>query len=107
MRPRLCRSPVTLSEQVETAVKRIRRAKLFVFLRQVRHLLFGEEFQVELASLYLDSPIGQPPVRARLTLHRASGTTRDCPRRRRKPLGMRTGHFPVTASKAASRSSSR
>jgi hypothetical protein len=53
---------VTLSEGEERIVKRIRRAKLFVFLRQVRHLLFDEEFQLELAGLYVDSPTGQPPV---------------------------------------------
>jgi hypothetical protein len=33
-------------------VRRIRRAKLFVFLRQYRHILFDEPFQEELANLY-------------------------------------------------------
>jgi len=62
MRPRLWQPPVALSAQEEMVVKHIRRAKLFVFLRQVRHLLFDEEFQSELAGLYRDSPTGQPPV---------------------------------------------
>lgn len=41
---------------------RIRRAKLFLFLRRRRHELFDEAFQAELASLYRDSAKGQPPV---------------------------------------------
>jgi transposase len=50
-------------------IKAVRRAKLFVFLRQHRHELFGEEFQAELAQAYMDSPKGQPPVPpARLAL---------------------------------------
>jgi transposase len=43
-------------------VGRIRRAKLFVFLREHRHDLFSEAFQAELAALYADSPLGQPPI---------------------------------------------
>ncbi len=43
-------------------IKRVRRAKLFVFLRQHRHELFDEEFQAELARLYADRPKGRPPV---------------------------------------------
>ncbi len=62
MRPRLWQPPVELSAQEEMIVKRIRRAKLFTFLRRVRHLLFDEQFQSELACLYLDSPTGHPPV---------------------------------------------
>ena len=41
---------------------RIRRAKLFVFLRERRHELFSEAFQAELTALYADSPLGQPPI---------------------------------------------
>jgi Transposase domain (DUF772) len=33
-----------------------------VFLRQHRHELFDETFQEELAGLYQDSPLGQPPI---------------------------------------------
>jgi transposase len=50
-------------------IKAVRRAKLFVFLRQHRHELFDEPFQAELAGTYVDSPKGQPPVPpARLAL---------------------------------------
>lgn len=43
-------------------MKRIRRAKLFVFLRERRHELFDGAFQEELGRLYEDSRRGQPPV---------------------------------------------
>jgi transposase len=46
----------------QAIVQRIRRAKLFVFLRQHRRTLFSDSFQEELATLYKDSPHGQPPV---------------------------------------------
>jgi transposase len=53
----------------QAVIKAVRRAKLFVFLRQHRHELFDEEFQAELAQAYVDSPKGQPPVPpARLAL---------------------------------------
>lgn len=50
------------SEQEEQIVKKIRKAKLFVFLRQHRHELLDEAFQEELASLYRQAERGQPPV---------------------------------------------
>ena len=43
-------------------IKRIRRAKLFVFLRQHRHALFTDPFQQDLLTLYKDQPQGQPPI---------------------------------------------
>jgi transposase len=43
-------------------IKAVRRARLFVFLREHRHELLDEEFQAELARAYADSPKGQPPV---------------------------------------------
>ena len=43
-------------------MRRIRRAKLFVFLRYHRHELLDEAFQRELASLYRASKRGQPPI---------------------------------------------
>ena len=50
-------------------MKRIRKAKLFTFLRQHRHELFTEAFQEELASLYRQTERGRPPVaQAMLTL---------------------------------------
>ena len=63
MRPRLWQPPVALSPAEAAIVRRIQRAKLFVFLRQQRHVLFSPDFQDELAStLYADKPKGQPPI---------------------------------------------
>ena len=62
MQPVVWRPEVTLSQQEELIVKKIRKAKLFVFLRQHRHELFDEAFQEELASLYRPTERGQPPV---------------------------------------------
>jgi transposase len=53
---------VALSPQEAAIVRRIRRAKLFVFLRQQRHVLFDAAFQQELAATYQESPLGQPPL---------------------------------------------
>src|SRR6266699_2636370 len=53
---------VALSAQEEQIVQKIRRAKLFVFLRQHRHALFNESFQQELATLYKPSKRGHPPI---------------------------------------------
>ena len=69
MRPDVWRPPVELSAAEQAVVKAVRRARLFVFLRQHRHELFDEEFQAELAEAYADRPRGQPPVPpARLAL---------------------------------------
>jgi transposase len=54
--------PVEPSPAEQAVMKAVRRAKLFVFLRQHRHELFDEQFQAELAQMYADSPKGQPPV---------------------------------------------
>lgn len=62
MQPRFWAPPVELSAKEEQVVKRIRKAKLFVFLRKYRHQIFDEAFQQELATLYQDSNRGQPPV---------------------------------------------
>ncbi len=43
-------------------IKRIKRAKLFIWLREHRHELFDVGFQAELAGMYADRPVGQPPV---------------------------------------------
>jgi hypothetical protein len=43
-------------------VARIRRAKLFVFLRRLRHELCSDAFHAELAGSFRESPTGQPPV---------------------------------------------
>jgi hypothetical protein len=62
MRPELWQPPVECSPAEQKIVARIRRAKLFVFLRQYRHEIFDEIFQAELAQGYVDSPQGQPPI---------------------------------------------
>src|SRR6266516_1686617 len=62
MRPDYWRPPIELSATEQSIIKRIRRAKLFVFLRQHRHEVFDEAFQQELAGLYQESQRGQPPV---------------------------------------------
>jgi transposase len=43
-------------------MKRIRRAKLFIFLRRHRHELFDEAFQREMAATYGENEEGQPPI---------------------------------------------
>ena len=62
MRPALWQPPVAPSAAEQAIIKRIRRAKLFVFLREQRHELLSEAFQAELATLYQESPLGQPPI---------------------------------------------
>src|SRR6185436_14799167 len=62
MRPPLWQPPVDLSPTEQIIIKQIKRAKLFVFLRQHRHTLFDAAFQDELATIYKDAPQGQPPL---------------------------------------------
>src|SRR3989442_271992 len=62
MQPKMWKPPVALSQQEEQIVKKVRKAKLFVFLREHRQELFDEAFQEELASLYRKAERGQPPV---------------------------------------------
>ena len=62
MQPLRWQPPVEFSIQEEQIVRRIRKAKLFVFLRQYRHILFDEPFQEELAYLYRKEERGRPPV---------------------------------------------
>src|SRR6267154_2791993 len=62
MRPVLWSPPVEPSPVERTVIRLVRRAKLFVFLREHRHELFDEAFQRELADTYQDSTKGQPPV---------------------------------------------
>jgi hypothetical protein len=69
VRPVVWRPPVEPSPAELAVIKAVRRARLFVFLREHRHELLDEEFQSELAETYADSPKGQPPVPpARLAL---------------------------------------
>jgi transposase len=51
-----------LSTAEQAIIKRIRRAKLLVFLRQHRHALLTDPLQQELLTLYKDQPQGQPPI---------------------------------------------
>src|SRR6185503_8843675 len=62
MRPPPWQPPVPLSPEEARIVRRIRRAKLFVWLREHRHELFDAAFQEELAALYKASAQGQPPI---------------------------------------------
>jgi Transposase DDE domain/Transposase domain (DUF772) len=69
MQPPVWTPPVVLSPDEHAIVARIRRAKLFIFLRQERHQLFSDAYQAELATLYQESALGRPPVPpARLAL---------------------------------------
>jgi len=69
MRPLPWQPPEALSPTEQAIMRRIGRAKLFVFLRTQRHRLFDAAFQEELATLYEDRAKGQPPVPpARLAL---------------------------------------
>lgn len=62
MRPEQWNQPIELSNQEQKIVKRIKRAKLFPFLRESRHLLFDEAFQEELSKMYAEAEKGHPPV---------------------------------------------
>jgi len=62
MRPPHWEPPVALSAAEQRVAARIKRAKLFVFLRQVRHELFDAAFQDELATLFRDSAEGACPA---------------------------------------------
>ncbi len=62
MRPGVWRPPVEPSSAEQAIIRRVRRARLFVFLREHRHALFSDGFQAELAGLYADASQGQPPV---------------------------------------------
>ncbi len=62
MQPRLWQPPIEPSPLEEAVIKRVRRAKLFVFLREQRHEIFNTAFQEELSGLYRDSKRGQPPI---------------------------------------------
>ena len=62
MRPTVWNPPIELSASEEKVAQRIRKAKLFLFLRQIRHELFDVEFQLELAKVFKDSSVGLCPV---------------------------------------------
>jgi len=62
MRPLPWQPPVDLVPAEQAVTRRVRRAKLFVFLRTHRHTLFDAAFQEELATLYDDRAKGHPPA---------------------------------------------
>lgn len=62
VRPKPWQPPVAPSRLEREVIKRVRRARLFVWLREHRHELLDEAFQAELAGMYADRPKGQPPV---------------------------------------------
>lgn len=62
MRPEPWNPPIELSNKEQKIVKLIKRAKLFVFLREIRHLLFDEAFQQQLSQMYAEADQGHPPV---------------------------------------------
>ena len=62
MRPEQWNPPIELSKKEQKIVKLIKRAKLFTFLREIRHLLFDEAFQSELSKMYAEAEKGHPPV---------------------------------------------
>jgi Transposase DDE domain/Transposase domain (DUF772) len=61
MRPLLWHPPTALSAAEQAIVSRLRRAKLFVFLRRMRHELCADTFQAAWAGIFGDRPQGQPP----------------------------------------------
>src|SRR5690348_16665771 len=54
--------PIELTEAEKAIIRRCKKAKLFVFLRQHRHELFDEAFQTELAAMYPARLRGKEPV---------------------------------------------
>lgn len=62
MRPPIWNPPIELSASEKKVAQRIRKAKLFLFLREIRHELFDAEFQIELAKIFKDSSVGLCPV---------------------------------------------
>lgn len=62
MRPPYWNPPVELSEAEHSIISKIKKAKLFIFLRHNRHHLFDGEFQAELTTMFKDSTVGYCPV---------------------------------------------
>jgi hypothetical protein len=62
MRPRVWHPSIEPTPAESAVMRRVKRAKLFVFLRKHRHDLFDERFQEELGEIYRESRLGQPPV---------------------------------------------
>jgi hypothetical protein len=61
MRPPGWHPPIEPTPEEQAVLERIKRAKLFVFLRNHRHEIFTEHFQEELGTIYRQSALGRPP----------------------------------------------
>lgn len=51
MRPPYWNPPIELSEAKQSIISKIKKAKLFIFLRHNRHHLFDGKFQAELTTI--------------------------------------------------------
>jgi transposase len=60
IRPPVWQPPIALSHAEHVIVSHIRRAKLFIFLRRIRHELFSAAFQEELDTIFRDRSKGHP-----------------------------------------------
>ena len=54
--------PVEISPQEAWILKRCKKARLYIFLREHRHELFDDAFQAELAGMYKARSSGRVPV---------------------------------------------
>ncbi len=55
--------PIELSKKEEKIYARLKQnGKLFIFLRKYRHLIFTDEINQKLLSMYVDYPRGKPIV---------------------------------------------
>ena len=62
MRPGVWNPPIALSLSEQKVAKKIKKAKLFLILRESLHELFDEQFQLEMAKIFKDSTVGKCPV---------------------------------------------
>lgn len=83
MRPAIWAPPVEPTPEERVVMRLVKRAKLFVFLREHRHEIFHEGFQEELGAIYHDSVLGRPgsPWQPSCRPTPASPTTRSWRRR--------------------------
>ena len=74
--PKIWSPPVELSPQEERIIKRCKKSRLFIFLREHRHRLFDDAFQLELAAMYPGPQRGKaivaPAMLAMVTLLQAA-----------------------------------
>lgn len=63
--PRYWECPEALTKKEERICKKLKTCgKLFVFLREKRHLIFSDDMNQKLMAMYADHPKGKPPVPA-------------------------------------------